>query len=241
MKHLILITILFSNLANAENWLNHSKILNNSKEAFSLQSDCEKISGEKCYDLGDYPSSVYEEVDSSVSDYSKPIYSKLDTQSCLNESDCSSKFIALTCSQIDYEKIKNLDLLQIYCVKLTGYESKTIKIIQLSNSKLTAYLSLQIQKENEAAKEAEVQEALKRMEHGRRVIAVLLTRNNSKSLTTYQIAQMNTVYSTIKSLLETGSLKTAKDAINAISPDGILITAEDKNALITELEKYPGV
>lgn len=237
MKYLIFTLILFSNLVHAENWLNHSKIKSGSVEAYSLKSDCERISGEKCFDIGEYPSSVYSEVDVEVDDYEKPIYSKRDTESCTDESDCSAKFLALVCTQNDYEKIKNLDLLQVYCVKLAGYEKKYEKTIQLDSQKLSAWQSQEANKATERAREMAIQTALKRIECGKRVIGLLVVRNASKTLTTAQIGQINTVYAPIKGLIDTGSLVTAKEQMQAITPDELLITTEDKNDLIQEITK----
>lgn len=237
MKYLILTLILFSNLASAGNWLNQSKIKLGSVEAYSLKSDCERVSGEKCFDLGDYPSSVYSEIDIQVDDYTKPNYLKADTQACLDESDCSAKFLALVCTENDYEKIKNLDLLQVYCVKLAGYEKKNEKTIQLDSEKLSAWQSQEANKATERAREMAIQGALKRIECGKRVIGLLVVRNASKNLSTAQIGQINTVYAPIKGLIDTGSLVTAKEQMQAITPDGLLITTEDKNDLIQEITK----
>lgn len=238
MKFLILaILTIFTNIAHAENWLNHSKIKSGSIEAYSLKSDCERVSGESCFNIGDYPTSVYSEVEIEVDDLQNPIYSKNDTESCLSDEDCSAKFLALVCTQNDYEKIKNLDLLQVYCVKLAGYEKKYEKTIQLDSQKLSAWQSQEANKATERAREMAIQTALKRIECGKRVIGLLVVRNASKTLTTAQIGQINTVYAPIKGLIDTGSLVTAKEQMQAITPDGLLITTEDKDDLIQEITK----
>lgn len=233
---IILLVTIFSN-SYAENWLNHSKIKSGSVEAYSLKTDCEKVSGEKCYDIGSYPSSVYSETDIEVDDYSKPTYSKIDVTSCLDEADCSAKFLAKVCSQIDYNKIKNLDLLQVYCVKLAGYEKKYEKTITLDSQKLSAWQSQEAVKASERAREMAIQTALARVECGKRVIGLLIVRNSTKSLTTAQVGQINSIYSPIKGLIDTGSLVTAKEQMQAITPDGSLITQGDKDDLLAEITK----
>lgn len=236
MKYLILLFLISFNL-HASNWLNHSKIKSGSVEAYSLKSDCERISQEKCYDLESYPSSVFSEATILVDDYSKPIYDQKDTQSCSNETECTAKFVALVCSENLYQKIKNIDLLQVYCVKLAGYEKKEEKIISLDPNKVSAWESQKAIEAQKATKEAQINSAEKRMASGRRVIALMLVRNSAKGLTKPQVAQMNSLYSSIKNLLETGSLETAKEAIQAITPDGTIVTNADKEDLVNEIDK----
>lgn len=237
MKHIILSLILFSNLVHAENWLNHSKIKSGSVEAYSLKSDCERISGEECFDLGDNPSSVFSEVDVEVDDTSKPLYSKSEIQSCASIGECDQIHSSKTCSNELETSIKNYELLEVYCSRFLGYEKKLEKTIQLDSQKLSAWQSQEANKATERAREMAIQTALKRIECGKRVIGLLVVRNASKTLTTAQIGQINTVYAPIKGLIDTGSLVTAKEQMQAITPDGLLITTEDKNDLIQEITK----
>ena len=80
------------------------------------------------------------------------------------------------------------------------------------------------------------------MEWGKRIIALVLVQNSKKvGLTNSQIAQINGTFAQIKGLLDTGSLNTAKDAITAISPDGVLVTQEDKDIYLAEINAYPGL
>lgn len=237
MKYLIFTLILFSNLVHAENWLNHSKIKSGSVEAYSLKSDCERISGEECFDLGDNPSSVFSEVDVEVDDTSKPLYSKSEIQSCASIGECDQIHSSKTCSNELESSIKNYELLEVYCSRFLGYEKKLEKTIQLDSQKLSTWQSQEANKATERAREMAIQTALKRIECGKRVIGLLVVRNASKTLTTAQIGQINTVYAPIKGLIDTGSLVTAKEQMQAITPDELLITTEDKNDLIQEITK----
>jgi hypothetical protein len=237
MKYLILTILLFTQIAHAENWLNHTKIKSGSIEAFSLKHDCERVSGEECFDLGIYPSSIHSEYDKEVDDYTRPTYFKADELSCSDEIDCSAKFLALTCTQNDYYKIKNLDLLQVYCVKLAGYEKKFIKSIMLDTQKLQDYQAQEVIKAQAGQKESNVQTAIKKIDCGKRVIALMVVRNVPKALSPTQIAQMNTVSAPIKGLLGTASLVTAKEFIMATVADGVLVTEADKTDLANETQK----
>jgi len=198
MKYLIITLLLFTQVAHAENWLNDSKILASSKEAHSLKSDCERISNEKCYELGSYPSSVYSRALIEVDDLNKPIYE--------NE-------------------------------VLIGYEKKSENTITLDSQKLQDYQAQEVIKAQLGQKEAGLQTALRKIDCGKRVIALMVIRNVPKALSPAQIAQMNTVYAPIKGLLETASLVTAKEFILATTADGTLITEADKTDLANETQK----
>jgi hypothetical protein len=89
-----------------------------------------------------------------------------------------------------------------------------------------------------AAKEAEDQIAMrmKRQEFGRRVIAIMSIRNDTKTLTTPQIVQFRSDYADINEALQNGSIGTARALINAITPDGTITTSADKTALLAEID-----
>lgn len=237
MKYLILTILFFSVTVHAENWLNHTKILNASKEAFSLKSDCERISGERCFDIADLPSSVYSEVDESVNDYTKPNYSKSEVETCTTNANCDTKFLEKVCTDLTESKIKNYDIREVYCSKFLSYDQKLQRTIALDSVKLDALNAQKAIDLLASQKEAGIQGALKRIECGKRVIGLLVLRNSQKVLTTANIAQINTVYGPIKGLIDTGSLVTAKEQMMLITPDGTLITEDDKNDLVAEITK----
>lgn len=234
--YLFLILYFFSITAYSENWLNRSKILNHSIEAHSLKSDCERISGEECFDMGDLPSSVYSEVDIEVDDETKPNYSKNEIESCASLLDCDSKHAIKTCSDPQESSIKNYDLLQVYCSKFLSYDKKLIKSIALDAIKLTAYQAEQVTKAALQAKEDAISVAQKLMKCGNKVMALMLVRNQPKALTTAQVDTLVQTYAPIKALLETGSLLTAKEKIAQVVTDGVIITEADKAALISEID-----
>lgn len=236
MKYLILITLLFSNLCFAENWLNHSKILQASKEAYSLEKDCERISNEKCFDLGEYPSSVYSEIDLEVDDETKSNYSKSEVQACADSAACDLIHSTKVCLDAQEYSIKNYELLQVYCSKFLSFDKKLIKSIALDASKLSAYQAELATKATLQAKEAAIAYAQKLMACGNKVVAYMLVRNQPKALTTSQVDSLVQTYAPIKGLLETGSLTTAKEKILAVVADGVVVTEADKAALIAEID-----
>lgn len=134
-----------------------------------------------------------------------------------------------------YFTVRVADNSEVYCTKILGYEQKAsgTKTVVENSSKKTNF---EAAKSAKIAKEAAVVFALKAMNCGKRTIATLLVQNASKGLTKRQIKQMNKAYRDIKELLETGSLDSAKEEIEAVVADGTLVTEADKTALIAELD-----
>jgi hypothetical protein len=110
-------------------------------------------------------------------------------------------------------------------------------VYTFSQAKLDAYNAQELEKSQAVALDASIQVFLKRIDCGRRVIALMAVRNVPKNLNTIQVAQMANTYASIKGLLETASLNTAKAAIQAVVPDGVLVTADDQTALVAEVDK----
>lgn len=239
MKYLFLALITFSSLAS--NFIPVATIQNNSKAGYSLLADCQRASAidEVCQDVGDQPLESYEVYAYDVDDETKPIYlAKQQLESCTNIADCNFKFLTFACLDESHFSVKNFDTLELYCTKRIGFEKKSMKSIRQSQSLLNDYNTQISIKMASDLQESRLQEKLKLIDAGKRVIALLNLRNESKNLTTAQVAQLITTFSSIKSVLETGSLLTAKGLISQVVPDGIIITASDKDALITELDKF---
>lgn len=87
------------------------------------------------------------------------------------------------------------------------------------------------------AEDAAIETAIAAMDCGRKVVGLLLVRNQPKNLTTAQVKQMNADYATIKDLLETGSLVSAKEEIEALVPDGTIVTTDDQTALAAKIDE----
>jgi hypothetical protein len=73
---------------------------------------CEDKPEEKCFCVDNVDPYISELVDNIVLDY----IAKSNEIICTDELDCDAKFIELSCS-LDEEKIKNYDLLSVYCAK----------------------------------------------------------------------------------------------------------------------------
>lgn len=232
MKKILLLSLL-SLSVHAENWVSIPELGTN--QAHQMKSDCER-NGQECFDIGELPHSVYSVTQIDVDDYNKPIYSKSQVSICESIEDCDAKFVALVCIDKDESSIKNYDLLQVYCSKVVGYEQKKKDVISLDSVKKSAYDSEQLAKAQESYENYKISIALKKMDCGKRVIAKLVVLNSMKNLTTEQVAVMNGSYSTIKTLLETGSLETARINIQNAVADGSIILESDKNELVKTLD-----
>lgn len=89
----------------------------------------------------------------------------------------------------------------------------------------------------EVAMASALKNAEKAMECGKSTQALLLVRNAVKNLTIAQVKSLVATYSSIKQLLDTGSLVSAAEEIMAIVPDGVLVLEADKTALVAKINE----
>jgi hypothetical protein len=183
---------------------------------------CEEKPEEKCFCVEAVDPWTSELVDNLVLDYIE----KSNEIACVDELDCDAKFIEISCS-LDEEKIKNYDLLSVYCAKPI-YKIEGKKLAE-SASKKAAYEAAQSSKKQ---LEIELLMVQKARDCGSRAINVMSLRNAKKGLSKEQRKQILTIYEDIKNMLDVGSLDNAKDAINSATADGILITESDKSSMI---------
>jgi len=220
MKYLILfILLVFSFSLHAKLFVNETDVANKNLNA-TIYGSLEVCPG-KCHEVPSDFNMNYADLNS--------IYKVEAVETCLNEVDCNAKFELKTCAI--GTKNKNLPELYIYC----SVEEKELVVNQTLK---TNYLNAQAAK---ALSDSYLNHAMNAINEGKKVIAMLAVRNVPKNLTTAQIAQINSIYAEIKTLLETGSLVTAKEKISEVTPDGTLVTEADKIALINELNSYLGL
>lgn len=72
-------------------------------------------------------------------------------------------------------------------------------------------------------------------EKGRMIAAYMGAINESKDITVEDVKAFMNSYSQVFLLLLSGSLETAYSTISAIAPDGVMVTVEDKQAILFEL------
>lgn len=157
---------------------------------------------------------------------------KEDVEACVDEAECQSILASKICSTPQARTIYTLEPNEVYC---TWVRPEQV----LVNASLKG--TYESEKTVEDAQNAAVSQAKLNMECGRNVQALLVVRNAAKNLTTTQVKQVIQTYSIIKQLLDSGSLNTAKEEIQAVTPDGTLVTEEDKTALINKIDECLGL
>lgn len=89
-------------------------------------------------------------------------------------------------------------------------------------------------------KEQALQKAVKYIEFGKHIIALAWYLSSTKNMSIEDTYSFNTTMAPIITLLNTGSLETAAHYINAI-PVSTIITQNDKDAILTELNAFLGI
>ena len=92
----------------------------------------QKCESEPCHCVDNVDPYISELIDNEVLDY----IAKSNETSCTDEIDCDAKFIEISCS-LDEEKIKNYELLNVYCTKPI-YKIDGKKLVE-SEEKKAAY------------------------------------------------------------------------------------------------------
>lgn len=220
MKYLILLIFSFSVHAN---WIPSDKVgVCEPLTVFLKKKDCEGHYSKDC-------SKIPREYNCEYSTLQPSAQLKEQTASCVDADDCQAKFEALTCSSEGFSKIKNLDLMEVYCTKFRPEQ------VVINQSAKSSYESAKSEKE---LLKSALRVVRKRREHGQEVIDLMILRNSQKGLNPGQKKQVLQTYSDIKSLLEVGNLEEAKNAINNETVDGVLINESDKTALISKIDEY---
>lgn len=148
---------------------------------------------------------------------------------CSGESDCQVALASLTCEGVGREKFINEDFSQVYCTKNLGSalsENSTVK---------TSYLSAKAASD---ALETGLKEVTRLRSAGQRVISLVILINGQKSLTNEQVIALHSTYAVIKAFLEDGSLDRARAAVVAATPDGVIMTQGDKDAILAEIDLH---
>jgi len=226
MKILFILFLLFSFNVHAENWMRHSKIKAGSTEGFSFEKDCLRY-GEKCYEVGDNPSVSFSENPVQVDDTKKPNYSKNQVSQCAD--DCVVLFRDLECVDEDESPILNTDLKEIYCSKFLSYDKKTEQQMKVDSVKLS---QVNADKAIEATKSLQRKAIAKSRACGDSAISEMIRLNAVKGLTPAQRKTVLKSYDEIKNMLQVGNLDQALLDISVLTPDGVLVIASDKTALV---------
>lgn len=86
------------------------------------------------------------------------------------------------------------------------------------------------------ASEDEIAMRIKRIDFGRRLIAIMSIRNDAKSLTQGQIVQLVKDFADINTAWLNGSISTSRALVDALTPDETILTTADKTAILAEID-----
>jgi hypothetical protein len=218
--------LLLSNLTFAEH-----TTLKAFPSSWGSEELCKQLGGEECF-----------EIIGNIERYSpkviqvdgEPIYSKTDVKLCLDAEDCQAKLKAQICDQNE-QAIKNIDLLEVYCTKVIGHKQVDKTILAVDEAKDAIYQAKLQQKAIDEAKEKAIQVKIKEIEKGQKLIAMIRVSSDMKNLSVEQKKALILSTKEIIEALSIGSLDVAKSLIQAIQPDGVMITAQDKSSILGEL------
>ena len=121
---------------------------------------------------------------------------------------------------------------RLYCTLLLGYQKKNKTILEVDPTLDLAYQSSKQAKTVEAVKEQMVQAKLADIQKGQKIIAIMRVGSDSKNLTKQQKKALINSTKDIIEALNIGSLDVAKDLVEAIVPDGVIILESEKQAIL---------
>ena len=234
-----MIILLFLNLVFASEWTTTEFY----PASWGSKEICEQLGkGKECFEVVE-STARYSFKTIQVNDENKPIYSaKSEVESC--SSDCYSKLskpcegvsgsgISL-CPKCELPKIGFVNELktEVYCTELLGYEQKDKQVLELDNVKDLSYQAEKSAKAIIQAKEQAINAKIKQCEIGKKVIAMVQLSSESKGLSKAVREEMESDLAPIIKKLDLCKLQDAKDLINAINPDGVKITSQDKQSVL---------
>jgi len=185
---------------------------------------CEDYPEDKCHCVENVDPWSAELIDNMVVDFIR----KENAVSCLDEADCLAKEAAQVCTLGKVIRTES----EVYCaVEVLKADGKKIVVSEQKKAAREAAAAIK------AAQDAALASAMNAMDCGKSAQAAMLVRNASKNLTTAQVKQIVAAYAPIKGLLDTGSLQSAVEEIQAIQADGVLVTESDKEAIIAHINQ----
>jgi hypothetical protein len=235
MKY-ILITLLLINHAYAcMNKISYSEAV----KAINLEvakAGCQPNEECLCYDTIDFR--THDLVDNMIDNPDAPIYEigeiileDIIVNECDEEDDECEPEISqvMTCAD-------GFELIESQCKQLVGYEQmKSGHKFVLNESKKS---SLEAKEQAEQAKANALAVIRKFRKAGEEIIDLMILRNAQKNLSAGQKKQVLQAYHDIKELLSVGNLTQAKIEIQNANIDGIMVTEDDKQALIEAIDKH---
>lgn len=237
-----IILILLTPMIASANWFPVGK--GGAKTVYVDKVKCEQAETATCYDITGKDLRYHELQTAEVDDLSKPIWkTRYNVDACADTAECQTQLSTKVCDdeEGDGAQYAENDLMPGYssfCTRLLGYEKKNEIKLVLNETTQASVIAQDLAKQTEGDAVAQIKAA---MECGKTVKAVMAIRNVQKGLTPAQITTFVQTYATVSALLDAGALVTAKAEVEALTPDGTLTTAEDKTAIVAQLNKCLGL
>jgi len=207
---------------------------------------CQKAGVSDCIDLKGKDLETNSLQDVEVDDWSKPNYSaKTNMVSCKDRADClqlhskiakaekdtGTPYCANVKDHVAFSENNLMPGYSLYCWRFLGtYEKKTVQELLPDDAKIAT-------KDAKTQAAAALNQAKSNMSFGRNLIALMNVSAASKNRSKVEVKKLLKDTAEIKSMLEAGALETAREEIIAL-PVGPLITQEDKDTLVGELDSY---
>lgn len=193
---------------------------------------CEQLGkGKECFEISE-STARYSAKTIQVDDESKPVYkAESRVMMCADYDSCQELRPQHLCLP-DEMQIYAESPYRLYCTKLLGYEQKDKLVLALDSVKDAQFQSDKQAKNVEAAKEQAIQNKLKEIQKGQRIIAIMRANSDAKNLTKQQKKTLINSTKEIIEALNIGSLDVAKDLMEAIVPDGVIILESEKQAIL---------
>ena len=156
-------------------------------------------------------------------------FSKEEVETCVDEADCQAKLQLKTCSTQGASAIYTLDPNEIYCTLETPEhvgENASLKS-SYDSSKATA-----------DAQKLALDSQVYDMDFGKKLYAGVMLMNKSNGLSKAQRKQLRNDLKDIRSDLFDGDICSAREDIDALVADEVLIKSADKSAILAKIDAY---
>lgn len=235
MKYFLLMIFSFQSWAG---FISGSKINDCSRVDYISPNLCQEKEGEQCFkvpnDSGEC--GIFKIVDILQDDLSNPVWATRSmVEPCSDETDCKARHEAKQCvdGRTSYYSI---DDLQVWCNKIIGYNKiVTGKEIQIDEA-------LKTQKDAQKAAKTQIEAVIAQGEKARkdcqRVLDLIGGFNLLSGASQGNIDSMVETFALAKQHLQDGRPGRAKEAIQAIPVDGVIVTEQMKGLALEQLKDW---
>lgn len=234
MKFLFVFSILFSDLALA-NWAPCPEIDAKSIATVWLKKTSCESSGGVCMDITGQD--VRRVMCGEVDDLDRVKYVKEDAEPCADQPSCQSALEALDCSGhgAGAYGVIGEGYVEVYCAVPDGYHKKPGLVPDPAG--IAAADAEDAAKALKATEDASIAAVKKQMDCGKSVVAAFMLLNQSKGLTKAQKKTIRQTFKDAREFLLDGDIESAKSEVEEATPDGTLVTASDKTAMLSKIDE----